>query len=78
MTGSRAAIALAVAVFTTLLAFAAAPQARPPTTPGDRFDLTVRADFFAGFRSDAARLARGMSSVRTRSPRSAMTSTGSL
>jgi hypothetical protein len=59
MTGSKAAaVALAVAVF--LLTFAAAPQARTTTPPADRFDLTVRADFFAGFRGDAARLARGM------------------
>jgi tetratricopeptide (TPR) repeat protein len=61
MTGPKAAaVAFAVAVFTTLLTFAAALQAQTTTTPDDRFDLSVRADFFAGFRGDAARLARGM------------------
>jgi hypothetical protein len=37
------------------LAIAAAAQAPPP-----RFDMVVRADFFAGFGGDEARLARGM------------------
>jgi hypothetical protein len=61
MTRSRlTAAALAVAVLTAGLTFTVAPQAQTTATPGDRFDLTFRADFFAGFRGDAARLARGM------------------
>lgn len=46
-----------VAVFTTAL-FAASLAAQRPAEP--RFDMAVRADFFAGFGGDAARLARGM------------------
>ena len=37
----------------------AVPQAAPPPTP-QRFDMVVRADFFAGFAGDEARLAKGM------------------
>jgi hypothetical protein len=54
------AVTLAITAFTEMLAFATTPQAQTNATSGDRFDYTVRADFFAGFRGDAARLARGM------------------
>ena len=43
--------------------FLAVPQTAPQTSPrpaGQRFDMAVRADFFAGFGGDAPRLARGM------------------
>ena len=50
----------AFAVAVTLLASAIAPHAQAPGTPGERFDYAVRSDFFAGFRGDAERLARGM------------------
>lgn len=45
-----------VAVLTAAL-FAATLAAQ---RPAERFDMTIRADFFAGFGGDAARLARGM------------------
>ena len=47
-------------VTTGALAVAVAPHAQPAETAGGRFDYGVRADFFAGFRGDAERLARGM------------------
>ena len=47
-----------IAVLTVMLAFAVPPAAQTVTM--DRFDHLVRADFFAGFRGDTARLARGM------------------
>jgi tetratricopeptide (TPR) repeat protein len=43
-----------------MLVFAAATRAQSTPTPLPRFDEIVRADFFAGFRGDAARLERGM------------------
>ena len=49
-----------IAVLTVMLAFAVPPGAQTVTTTPDRFDYLVRADFFAGFRGDAVRLARGM------------------
>jgi hypothetical protein len=42
-----------------MLVFAAATRAQSTPAP-PRFDEIVRADFFAGFRGDAARLERGM------------------
>ena len=42
-----------------MLVFAAASRAQN-TPPPPRFDEIVRADFFSGFRGDAARLERGM------------------
>jgi hypothetical protein len=43
-----------------MLVFAAATRAQSAPAPPPRFDEIVRADFFAGFRGDAARLERGM------------------
>jgi hypothetical protein len=43
-----------------MLVFAAASRAQGTPAPPPRFDEMVRADFFAGFRGDAARLERGM------------------
>jgi tetratricopeptide (TPR) repeat protein len=61
MTMSRGTVAaLAVAVLIVTLSLATAPRAQNTTAPGDRFDRAVRADFFAGFRGDTARFARGM------------------
>ncbi len=65
MTRSRlgATVIVATIVFATfvlkMLVFAAATRAQSTPTP-PRFDEIVRADFFAGFRGDAARLERGM------------------
>jgi hypothetical protein len=59
MTRSTVIIA-ALAVAIALLAVAVAPHAQTSGTAGERFDYAVRADFFAGFRGDAERLARGM------------------
>lgn len=36
------------------------PLTQPSAQPADRFDMLVRADFFAGFAGDRERLARGM------------------
>lgn len=48
-------------ILTFLLAlFVAAPQAPGQRPAGDRFDILVRADFFAGFTGDTARLQRAM------------------
>ena len=55
----HAARAVAVAVFIAVLAFAVPPHAQT-AAPAGRFDYTVRADFFAGFRGDVARFARAM------------------
>src|SRR3954464_11368323 len=40
--------------------FLAFPQTAAPRPAGERFDLVVRGDFFAGFAGDRARLAKGM------------------
>jgi hypothetical protein len=50
---------MVIAVISWLLALAIA-AAQPAAQPADRFDMLVRADFFAGFGGDADRLARGM------------------
>jgi tetratricopeptide (TPR) repeat protein len=50
---------LLTAVFSWLLALVLS-SLQPAAQPTDRFDMLVRADFFAGFGGDAARLARGM------------------
>lgn len=50
---------IVIALFSWLLALAIA-AAQPAAQPADRFDMLVRADFFAGFGGDAERLARGM------------------
>jgi len=50
---------LLTAVFSWLLALVLS-SLQTSTQPADRFDMLVRADFFAGFGGDAARLARGM------------------
>ena len=53
--------ALVLATFVLkMLVFAAASGAQGTPAPPPRFDEIVRADFFAGFRGDAARLERGM------------------
>ncbi|HUR34145.1 MAG TPA: hypothetical protein VM032_10150 [Vicinamibacterales bacterium] len=48
-----------VAVFSWLLALVVT-SLQTGAQPADRFDMLVRADFFAGFGGDAERLARGM------------------
>jgi tetratricopeptide (TPR) repeat protein len=65
MIGSqRSAITFVVGAVAALLLvatspiFTRAPRAQAPAP--ERFDNVVRADFFAGFRGDAARLERGM------------------
>jgi tetratricopeptide (TPR) repeat protein len=61
MTTKRSAIRLVLGIVAVLLLAATAPRAQTTTAPAPpRFDEIVRADFFAGFRGDAARLARGM------------------
>ena len=50
---------LLTAVFSWLLALVLS-SLQTSARPADRFDMLVRADFFAGFTGDAARLARGM------------------
>jgi len=50
---------LLTTVFSWLLALVLS-SLQTSTQPADRFDMLVRADFFAGFSGDAARLARGM------------------
>jgi hypothetical protein len=50
---------LFTALFSWLLALTVSAF-QPSAQPGDRFDMLVRADFFAGFAGDEARLARGM------------------
>jgi hypothetical protein len=53
--------ALVLATFVLkMLVFVAASGAQGTPAPPPRFDEIVRADFFAGFRGDAARLDRGM------------------
>ena len=48
-------------ILTVILAlFAAAPPAPVQRPAGERFDVLVRADFFAGFTGDPARLQRAM------------------
>jgi tetratricopeptide (TPR) repeat protein len=54
------AAALGATLFTALLALAIGRRAETTVTPVDRFDYSVRTDFFAGFRGDTVRLARGM------------------
>jgi tetratricopeptide (TPR) repeat protein len=51
------AAALGVWLLATGVAFT---QQRSTTAPSERFDVAVRADFFAGFQGDAARLERAM------------------
>jgi hypothetical protein len=48
-----------MAVFSWLLALVVSSM-QTGAQPADRFDMLVRADFFAGFGGDADRLARGM------------------
>jgi len=50
---------LLTAVFSWLLALVLS-SLQTSAQPADRFDMLVRADFFAGFSGDSARLARGM------------------
>ena len=50
---------LLTVVFSWLLALVLS-SLQTSAQPADRFDMLVRADFFAGFSGDAARLARGM------------------
>jgi hypothetical protein len=56
----RSATVLAVSLVSAMLVFAGASRAQNTPAAPPRFDEIVRADFFAGFRGDAARLERGM------------------
>ena len=56
----RSATVLAVLLVSGIVLFAGSPRAQNTPDPSPRFDEIVRADFFAGFRGDAARLERGM------------------
>jgi hypothetical protein len=60
ITGKRSALVLGVTVVVATLLVAATPGAQNARAEPSRFDTLVRADFFAGFSGDAARLARGM------------------
>jgi tetratricopeptide (TPR) repeat protein len=51
---------LVAVLLLAILLVASASRAQAPAQPADRFDLLVRADFFAGFNGDAARLERAM------------------
>src|SRR5258705_12551242 len=56
----RSATVLAAVLVSGILLFAGSPRAQNTPDPSPRFDEIVRADFFAGFRGDAARLEKGM------------------
>ncbi len=56
----RSATVLAALLVSGILLFAGSPRAQNAPDPSPRFDEIVRADFFAGFRGDAARLEKGM------------------
>lgn len=58
----RWALTVAAALYVSTLALAASQQAAAGTAkpPAARFDMEVRADFFAGFTGDDARLKRAM------------------
>jgi tetratricopeptide (TPR) repeat protein len=56
----RRARRLAVVVVIAIVLSGPAPRAQDVAAPAPRFDERVRADFFAGFRGDTARLERGM------------------
>jgi len=58
--GTLTLVATLLAVFFASVLFVAVSPAADESGPGPRFDDLVRADFFAGFRGDAARLDRGM------------------
>jgi len=59
-TPRRRVTVLAVSLVGAMLLFATVPWAQNAPAPPPRFDEVVRADFFAGFRGDAARLEKGM------------------
>jgi len=59
-TPRRRVTVLAVSLVGAMLLFATVPWAQNTPAPPPRFDEVVRADFFAGFKGDAARLEKGM------------------
>ena len=56
----RSATVLAGLTRFGIVLLAGSPRAQNTPDPSPRFDEIVRADFFAGFRGDAARLEKGM------------------
>jgi tetratricopeptide (TPR) repeat protein len=56
----RWALSVAAGIYISTLVVAAAQQAAAPKPPSARFDMEVRADFFAGFSGDEARFKRAM------------------
>lgn len=59
-TSRRRTLTLAAGILGATLLFSSGLRAQGPPAPTVRFDELVRADFFAGFRGDAARLERGI------------------
>jgi hypothetical protein len=56
----RLILGVALALWLSAIGFAFTQQGAPAAPPAQRFDFEVRADFFAGFQGDAARLERAM------------------